>query len=310
MTDNAIFPIINRPAEGDTDYWQIHRLLLESVPLAPVGFNWDMRRWEGKRFYDADPAGDPNWAKGCQVWVTAVKQIIALAHPDGPGWPYLEIHPDFRFLEPEMLDWAEANLAAMGETGRSLHFFVYEYDAYRARLLTERGYEKMAFGGVIRHLRLGHGPLAEPKLAPGYTLRATNPEDEADCQQIADLLNAAFNRDFHNAAEYQNFCRNAPSYRNALDLVAVGENGRFAAYVGIPYDELNRRGIFEPVCTHPDHQKRGLGKALMQEGLRRLRALGAVDVTVETGDMVAANALYDSLGFTEVYRGSYWRKEG
>ena len=48
--------------------------------------------------------------------------------------------------------------------------------------------------------------------------------------------------------------------------------------------------------------------ALMQEGLRRLRALGAVDVTVDTGDMAPANALYDSLGFTEAHRGYEWRK--
>ncbi|MFN2167646.1 MAG: GNAT family N-acetyltransferase [Anaerolineae bacterium] len=64
----------------------------------------------------------------------------------------------------------------------------------------------------------------------------------------------------------------------------------------------------EPVCTHPDHQRRGPGKALMQEGLLRLQARGAVDVTVETGDMVPANRLYESIGFTEAYRGFEWRK--
>jgi len=51
-----------------------------------------------------------------------------------------------------------------------------------------------------------------------------------------------------------------------------------------------------------------LGKALMQEGLLRLKALGAVDVTVETGDMIPANKLYNSIGFTEMYKGFYWRK--
>ena len=46
----------------------------------------------------------------------------------------------------------------------------------------------------------------------------------------------------------------------------------------------------------------------MQEGLLRLRALGAVDVTVDTGDMMAANKLYDSLRFTEAYKGYAWEK--
>ena len=43
---------------------------------------------------------------------------------------------------------------------------------------------------------------------------------------------------------------------------------------GVTYDEANRRGIFEPVVTHPDHRRRGLARALMLEGMRRARALG------------------------------------
>ena len=40
----------------------------------------------------------------------------------------------------------------------------------------------------------------------------------------------------------------------------------------------------------------------------RLKAMGAVDVNVETGDMIPANKLYNSIGFTEMYKGFYWRK--
>lgn len=155
-------------------------------------------------------------------------------------------------------------------------------------------------------MRFGRQPLAEPQLADGYTLRTTNPEDGRDAQQIADLLNAAFNRTFHNGREYQQFTRNATCFNRELDLVAVADGSRFVAYVGIPYDEYNRRGIFEPVCTHPEYRQKGLAKALMQEGLRRLKARGAVRVVVETGDMVPANQLYASLGFTEKYLGHYW----
>ena len=47
----------------------------------------------------------------------------------------------------------------------------------------------------------------------------------------------------------------------------------------------------------------------MVEGLHRLKALGATDVIVDTGDMIPANRLYDSIGFTEVCRGHTWRKK-
>lgn len=310
ITQDKLPQVYHRPLNDEYDYWRVHQLLLETVASAPPGFNWDMRRWEGRRFYDGREGGNPDWNQNCQLWETDDGRLVGIVNPDGQGWAHLQVDPDFRHLEGAMIDWAETNLSEAAEdgNGHQLHFFIYDYDALRQRLLSERGYEKMSYGGVIRHLRFGQQPLAQPEMAAGYTLRTTDPENLDDCQKIADLLNAAFRRDFHTAVEYQWFTRNAPSFRRELDLVAVAPDGNFAAYVGIPWDEMNRRGIFEPVCTHPDHQQRGLGKALMQEGLLRLKAMGALHVTVETGDMIPANALYNSLGFTEIYKGYYWRK--
>ena len=302
-------PVTARPVRGEADFWRVRELLIRTVPLAPAGFNWDVRRWDGKYFYDPRGAWSPEWAAKVCLWESADGELVAAAHPEGAGDAYLEVHPDYRHLEAEMLAWAEAHLAAPGSDGRrQLTTFVFEHDALRQRLLAERGYERMPSGGMLRHMRVGRGPLPEPAIAPGYTLRTTQPADPADCGRIADLLNAAFRRDFHNAAEYQAFARLAPCFRGDLDLVAVAPDGSFAAYVGVPYDETNRRGIFEPVCTHPDHQRRGLARALMLEGLHRLRALGAQDATVDTGDMLPANRLYDGMGFTEAYRGYEWRK--
>jgi mycothiol synthase len=310
MNDTAQETINTRPV-GREDYERICNLLLKTVAIAPPGFNWDIRRWQGKCWHHENETGNPDWHKNSQLWQTADHHLIGLAHPDGLGFPYLEIHPDYRHLEGEMIAWAESHLTEQkaDNNGRQLQFFVYEYDVHRQQLLAERGYQKMSYGGVMRHMRLGQRPLPSPQLAPGYTLRTTDPENGRDAQQIADLLNAAFRRTFHNALEYQQFTRRATCFHRELDLVAVAADGRFAAYVGIPYDEFNQRGIFEPVCTHPDHQQKGLAKALMQEGLHRLKAQGAIDVTVETGDMIPANRLYTSMGFTEMYKGYYWLRE-
>ena len=85
-------------------------------------------------------------------------------------------------------------------------------------------------------------------------------------------------------------------------------DGTLAATAGVTYDAANRVGTFEPVCTHPDHLRRKLAQAAMVEGLRRLAALGAAMAEVGTGDMVAANRLYESLGFTDVDIDHAWRK--
>ena len=302
--------ITSRPMRDDQDFWRMRSLLIETVPIAPIGLNWDMRRLDGKRFYNENREENRLLARPAQLWETSGGRLVGFVLPEGRSDAHLNIHPDYRHLEGEMIDWAEAHLRRPMSDSDDLHLYIYanEYDALRQRLLTERGFQQTEYWGMIRHMRFGAQPLAEPELHPDYTLRTTQINDRDDCQRIADLLNAAFGRTFHNALEYQNFCQLAPSFRQNLDLVAVAPDGAFAAYVGIPYDDANRRGIFEPVCTHPDHQRKGLAKALMQEGLLRLRALGAVDVTVDTGDMTPANRLYDSLGFTEAYRGFAWEK--
>ncbi len=298
--------VMSRPLRDEDDFWRMRALLIDTVSLIPIGFNWDMRRLDGKRFYEA--VVDENWppALPIQLWETSDGRLAGFVLSDGRGDAHLNVHPDYRYLEEELIDWAMAHLGETTPDGRRLEVYVYEYDVLRQRLLAERGFQKTEYWGMIRHMRLGQQPLRQPVVAEGYTIRATRPDDLAECQRMADLLNAAFRRDFHNAAEYHNFCRLAPSFHPDLDLVAVAPDGAFAAYVGVPYDQANRRGIFEPVCTHPDHQRKGLAGALMQEALLRLHAIGAVDATVDTGDMVPANRFYDSMGFTEAYRGYAW----
>jgi ribosomal protein S18 acetylase RimI-like enzyme len=192
--------------------------------------------------------------------------------------------------------------------GREIATDVFEYDQPRRRLLERRGYVCLPEYSVFRKLHLGEQALPVVTLAAGYRLRTIDSEDWQDCQRLADLLNAAFNRSFHAAGEYATFAKFAPSARADLHLVAEAPDGSFGAHVGVIYDEANRRGLFEPVCTHPAHRRKNLAQSLMFEGLQRLRAVGAREVTVETGDMLPANALYDTIGFTEVYLAHTWRK--
>jgi predicted N-acetyltransferase YhbS len=301
--------ISRRLYEGEKDFWRVRRLLIDTTRITPIGFNWEVRRWDGKRFHNPDGELAEDFVTKIRLWEDE-DRLVAVVHPEGSGDAQLQVHPDYRHLEEEMIAWAEVNLAADGEGGaRTLNLFVNDYDAGRRRLLAERGYAECAWGGVTRHLRLGRQPLATPQIAPGYTLRTTRSRQSlADSQAVADLLNAAFGRTSHTAQEIQVFTRLAPSFRPDLDLVAEAADGTLAAYVGIAYDPDNRLAIFEPVCTHPEHLRRGLARTLMQEGLLRLRALGAQDVIVGTGDMIPANRLYDSIGFTEAYRGHGWEK--
>ena len=92
--------------------------------------------------------------------------------------------------------------------------------------------------------------------------------------------------------------RATPGYTPELDLVAVAPDGAFASYCICWLDPINRAGEFEPVGTRPAYQRQGFGRAVITEGLRRLKAHGTTDASVLTPQSnERAVALYESVGF-------------
>ena len=62
----------------------------------------------------------------------------------------------------------------------------------------------------------------------------------------------------------------------------------------------DRMGELYVLAVDPDHQRRGIGSALMRHSLARVRAAGMAMVMVETGDdpgHAPARASYESAGF-------------
>ncbi len=102
--------------------------------------------------------------------------------------------------------------------------------------------------------------------------------------------------------------QSAPGYRLDLDIVIAAADGSFAAVAIAWHDEVNRIGMFEPVGTVPEHQRKGLGQALMYEGFRRLKGLGATVAYIGAGTQPEASALYRSVGFDEDFTDHAWTK--
>lgn len=80
--------------------------------------------------------------------------------------------------------------------------------------------------------------------------------------------------------------------------MAVSPDGQFAAFAMCWIDQESRVGQFEPVGTAPDFRRKGVARAVLEEGLRRMQAHGAerAMVIVEAEEQ-AACALYEAVGF-------------
>ena len=88
------------------------------------------------------------------------------------------------------------------------------------------------------------------------------------------------------------------------------EDGPIGAFCIVWIDQVNKVGLFEPVGTHPDFQRKGLGRAVMLEGLRRLQQGGMKQAIVSTyEDNQAAIRLYESTGFRLVTQLGTYEKD-
>jgi ribosomal protein S18 acetylase RimI-like enzyme len=144
-------------------------------------------------------------------------------------------------------------------------------------------------------------PIPAPSLPEGYQLRQV--AGESDVENRAAAQHAAFESDMPMEAYCQRYLRfmRSPVYEPERDIVIAAPDGRIAAFCILWLDPLNRVGLFEPVGVHPAYQRRGLGKAVVQEGLRRMQARGMCSAIVcSLWDNAASYRLYEAAGFRAV----------
>jgi GNAT superfamily N-acetyltransferase len=305
-----------RPYESDGDYWRMRGFLREVFVLNDRHqWSWHVARLDYARWHTCLNLGTARLQDVAFLWEEQGSIAAILMADGGPGEAHLLVHPHPRTpeLEDEMLDVAEAHLAATGATGAN-RLEVWSPAQHRARqeMLSRRGYTRDVSAEYQwrRHL---DAPVADAPLALGYSIRSLGDGLELLERCYAsglgfhegDITVAVENR--ADPAWYRNI-QTAPLYRRDLDLVAVASDGAIAAFCTLWFDDVTRSAYFEPVATVPAHRRRGLGRAVMHEGLRRVQRMGAT-VAVVSGEGSEANALYRSVMGPEHDLYERWAKE-
>jgi mycothiol synthase len=210
-------------------------------------------------------------------------------------------------VEAHMLTWVQNYFEVKRQqaTSGDLYTLVHERDTQRIVLLEANGFVR---GAPWLYLQRSLAEsLPEYPTIEGFTIRSVIGEVEAG--ERATVLAATFGAPVF-AERYRQFMH-APSYIPELDVIAVAPNGQFGAFAMCWVDTISKVGQFEPVGTAPDFRRRGLGHAVLHEGVRRMAAHGAeqVIVIVEAAEQAAVE-LYTSIGLERCWNIYLYSKQG
>jgi len=284
-------PVTDRPYVHHKDIQPVMSFLRNT--FAETG---TLRNWLPQRFENSAKGNEAD----IHIWEDGGR-IVAVANPEETRRYFLQIHPNYVRLEEEILAWIEGHAK-----GGVLSIVSMERDTISEELLRRRGYERGKIEGILRI----HGPESpKPAYRPPneFSIRSVDPK--RDFKELSAAVRTVFghgewlNEDVLKEVTRMSF------YNGELDLVAVDAAGVIASFCTFRVDVPGRLAELEPMGTLPKYQGLGLAKALISEGLMRLKSYEPKLVFISgAAHTPAANRLYEATGFTIKHDFYFWNK--
>jgi GNAT superfamily N-acetyltransferase len=304
-----------RTYQPASDFVRVRQFIIDTYRLYGGPHNWLLERWDFCRYvvcpihgyYSTRYFGVPTrpihhfrdevaiWEATIGIWENDAGEIVGVANTENEeaGEAWFQTHPDYD-LAVEMVDYAETKLAdRIGDIA-----FVKAYAAERSNIereLQARSYRP--YGRPSQHKVYLPDDAPAVELPAGYVIRSVAEEDDPLKRSISKAI--AFGGGYAPSdwvpVELFAQVQQAPDYRPELDLFIVAPNGDYAAFCTIWVDEANGYANYEPVGTHREHQRMGLGTALLNHGFHLMADLG-----VKRSYMQSENSFYTKVGFRPV----------
>ena len=215
----------------------------------------------------------------------------------------LQIDPNYGFLKPEILRYAEENLAKIHEDGtKTLRICrLHDTDKEMEELLLKQGYQHVGDGKWNGFFDLStEVPLCV--LPDGFVIVSL--QEENNLEKIDRVMWRGFDHSGEPECDIDArwVMQTGPHFRPELNLVVKAPNGDYAVYRGMWYEPECREAYLEPLCTDPDYRELGLAKAALYEAMRRTQKLGALSC------IAGGQPFYEKVGFVREFVKWDWEK--
>ncbi|MYW89271.1 GNAT family N-acetyltransferase [Amycolatopsis rubida] len=259
---------------------------------AAQGASWVRRLWF---------AGDDLVAWGWAQLPRSVRLNDGSVNDVTGAYLAYQVHPGHAGLADEVIDWFDATADGLERTvlpGAADKFGLERWAAHGYRPDPEGLGETGSWTQLNeRDLEV----LETPVLPDGFRFRTAA---EAGPEAAVQAHVAAWGVTAYTLEGYEGV-RATPAYRSDLHILVEAPDATMAASTIMWWDEANKTVEFEPVGTHPDYRRLGLGRAMLLHGMDRARAAGAAHATVAclgAPGHPSARGLYYSVGFRAVSR--------
>ncbi len=214
--------------------------------------------------------------------------------------------PQYAFLKKEMLLYAKKNLAKEGKST----VIISDQDLFFQAVAAGLGYVATPNREYDAAFHLDE-TSTDYELPEGFHI--TTMKQTYDLYQYLRVLWKGFNHELNGEGPFQFTKEKEEAAHNEmirpnvdlnLKVAVVAPDGNFVSYCGMWYDPRAGFAVIEPVATDPDYRKKGMGKAAVLEGIRRVGELGA-----KVAYVGSAQQFYYSIGLRPFASSSIWLKK-
>lgn len=242
---------------------------------------------------------DKSYLHRCRVWKEGEKIVGFCFHENPVTDVYFSLRPGYEDLAPEMVAYAGEHMPRLaGE-----HQLVLVGNQTEFRQAAEAaGYAQV--GGYESYVYDCSRPLEYP-LPEGFRFTEPGGVDVAKAMECCwkGFDHEAEEGPWNGEVESGYALVNAPHATPEHHIAVMNGAGDYVCYAGMWWVPENRMAYLEPLCTVPEYRHKGLAAAALSELWRRLRPLGATQMTG------GGNPFYRKIGYGPGVQWTYWRKK-